>query len=78
MVHKPVNSVCYRQRSAAADPKRLALYNFDGNLGDFYTKIWINPFAEKHDVKIDIIRLKGSRAPLGFPPDAVYLLRDEG
>ena len=28
---------------AASDPKRLALYNFDGNLGDFYTKHWIGP-----------------------------------
>lgn len=35
---------------AAGDPKRLALYKFDGNLGDFYMKNWIGPFIEKMDV----------------------------
>ena len=49
---------------AASDPKRMRMYNFDGNLGDFYTKHWYGPFMEKFDVKMDFIRLKGSRAPL--------------
>ena len=49
---------------AASDPKHMRMYNFDGNLGDFYTKHWYGPFMEKFDVKMDFIRLKGSRAPL--------------
>ena len=49
---------------AASDPKVLRLYNFDGTLGDFYTKHWYDPFAEKFDIKLEFIRLKGSRAPL--------------
>ena len=49
---------------AASDPKHMRMYNFDGNLGDFYTKHWYGPFIEKFDVKMDFIRLKGSRAPL--------------
>jgi putative spermidine/putrescine transport system substrate-binding protein len=49
---------------AASDPKRLAIYNFDGTLGDFYLANWIRPFEEKHDIKFDIIQMKGSRAPL--------------
>ena len=48
---------------AASDPKHMRMYNFDGNLGDFYTKHWYGPFMEKFDVKMDFIRLKGSRAP---------------
>ena len=50
--------------NAASDPKHMRMYNFDGNLGDFYTKHWYGPFMEKFDVKMDFIRLKGSRAPL--------------
>ena len=49
---------------AASDTKHMRMYNFDGNLGDFYTKHWYGPFMEKFDVKMDFIRLKGSRAPL--------------
>jgi putative spermidine/putrescine transport system substrate-binding protein len=49
---------------AASDPKVFAAYNFDGNLGDFYHKNWFTPFAEKFDVKINYIRLQGSRVPL--------------
>lgn len=49
---------------AAGDPKRLAIYNFDGNLGDLYLAEWIQPFQEKFDVQFDIIQMKGSRAPL--------------
>ena len=49
---------------AASDPKHMRMYNFDGNLGDFYTKHWYGHFMEKFDVKMDFIRLKGSRAPL--------------
>ena len=49
---------------AASDPKHMRMYNFDGNLGDFYKKHWYGPFMEKFDVKMDFIRLKGSRAPL--------------
>ncbi len=54
----------FTKARAASDPKRLILYNFDGNLGEFYTKHWIGPFVEKHDVKVDIVRLQGSRAPM--------------
>ena len=50
--------------NAASDPKHMRMYNFDGNLGDFYTEHWYGPFMEKFDVKMDFIRLKGSRAPL--------------
>ncbi|MCY4463865.1 MAG: extracellular solute-binding protein [Albidovulum sp.] len=49
---------------AASDPKVLRLYNFDGTLGDFYTEHWYNPFQEKFDLKLEFIRLKGSRVPL--------------
>ena len=45
---------------AASDPKHMRMYNFDGNLGDFYTKHWYGPFIEKFDVKMDFIRLKGN------------------
>ena len=31
---------------AASDPKHMRMYNFDGNLGDFYTKHWYGPFME--------------------------------
>ena len=49
---------------AQSDPKVLRVYNFDGTLGEFYTKHWYTPFMEKFDVKIETIRLTGSRAPL--------------
>lgn len=49
---------------AASDPKVVRMYNYDGTLGEFYDKHWYEPFAEKFDVKMDFIRLKGSRAPL--------------
>ena len=50
--------------SPKADSKQLNMYNWDGNLGDFYVKYWHKPFEEKFDVKINIIKLAGSRAPL--------------
>ena len=40
------------------------LDNFDGSLGEFYTKHWYKPFQEKFDVKMNFIKLKGSRVPL--------------
>ena len=49
---------------AASDPKVFSAYIFDGNLGDFYDKHWYKPFAEKFDINIQYIRLKGSRVPL--------------
>lgn len=51
-------------RSAKADSKVVRLYNWDGNLGDFYTENWIKPFEELHDVKVQVIRMTGSRAPM--------------
>ena len=54
----------FTKARAATDPKHLILYNFDGNLGDFYTEYWINPFIEQNDIKVDIVRLQGSRAPM--------------
>lgn len=50
--------------NAASDPKVLNVYNFDGSLGEFYTKHWYNPFIEKFDIKMNFIKLKGSRVPL--------------
>ena len=49
---------------AASDPKVMNMYNFDGSLGEFYTKHWYKPFQEKFDVKMNFIKLKGSRVPL--------------
>ena len=37
---------------AASDPKVMNMYNFDGSLGEFYTKHWYKPFQEKFDVKV--------------------------
>jgi len=51
-------------RSAKADPKQLNIYNWDGNLGDFYVEHWHKPFEEAFDVKLNVIKLAGSRAPL--------------
>ena len=50
--------------NAASDPKVLNMYNFDGSLGEFYTKHWYDPFIEKFDIKMNHIKLKGSRVPL--------------
>ena len=49
---------------AASDSKVLTVYMYDGTLGEFYDKHWYKPFAEKMDIKLQYIRLKGSRAPL--------------
>ena len=49
---------------AESDPKVLRMYQYDGNLGEFYDTHWYKPFAEKFDLKLQYIRLKGSRAPL--------------
>jgi spermidine/putrescine-binding protein len=51
-------------RRAAADPKRLVIYNFDGVLGQFYDEFWIKPFAQANDVKIDTITMVGSAPPM--------------
>jgi len=50
--------------NAASDPKVLNMYNFDGSLGEFYTKHWYDPFIDKFDIKMNHIKLKGSRVPL--------------
>jgi|TARA_B100000959_G_scaffold92404_1_gene98155 putative spermidine/putrescine transport system substrate-binding protein len=49
---------------AASDPKVFSAYIYDGNLGEFYDKHWYKPFAEKFDIKIQYIQLKGSRLPM--------------
>jgi putative spermidine/putrescine transport system substrate-binding protein len=51
-------------RSAKADPKRLVIYNFDGELGKFYTENWFRPFEQANDVKIAEITMVGSAPPL--------------
>jgi putative spermidine/putrescine transport system substrate-binding protein len=50
--------------NAASDPKVLNMYNFDGSLGESYTKHWYDPFIDKFDIKMNHIKLKGSRVPL--------------
>jgi putative spermidine/putrescine transport system substrate-binding protein len=52
------------RRAAAADPKRLVIYNFDGVLGQFYDQYWIKPFEQANDVKIESITMVGSAPPL--------------
>ena len=52
------------QAHASSDPKVLYMYNFDGSLGEFYTEHWYKPFQEKFDIKMNFIKLKGSRVPL--------------
>jgi len=54
----------YVKAHAASDPKVMQMYNYDGTLGEFFTKHWFEPFIEKFDVKIKFIKLSGSRAAM--------------
>ena len=49
---------------AQSDPKVLRLYNWDGSFGEFFTKHWIDPFVKKMDIKVEVIRIAGSRLPM--------------
>ncbi|MGE3926065.1 MAG: ABC transporter substrate-binding protein [Lautropia sp.] len=59
-----LSAPAFYMRSARADPKRLVIYKFDGELGKFYTENWIRPFSQANDVKVDEITMVGSAPPL--------------
>lgn len=54
----------FTRSAAAQDPKQLSVYNLDGALGKFFEENWIKPFAQENDVKVNIITIVGSSAPL--------------
>lgn len=51
-------------KRAAAQTKRLVIYNFDGSLGKFYKEFWMDPFAEEHGLEIETITMQGSAPPM--------------
>ena len=51
-------------RQAGAQDKTLVVYNFDGILGKFIKEAWIDPFAQKHGVRIETLTMQGSSPPM--------------
>jgi putative spermidine/putrescine transport system substrate-binding protein len=48
----------------AAQSKTLVVYNFDGILGKFVKESWIDPFAQKHGVRVETLTMQGSSPPM--------------